>query len=60
MGTTLGAPVQLQRQTDRLFSILPNYEGVMFGITSNNESVDGVYYLKLPPRRRRRDRRRRP
>ena len=31
-----------------MFAILPNYEGVMFSITSNNQTVDGVYYLKLP------------
>ena len=31
-----------------MFAILPNYEGVMFSITSSNQTVDGVYYLKLP------------
>jgi hypothetical protein len=41
-----GQPIQ--RQIDRMFAIHSNYEGVMFSITSNTQSVDGVYYLKLP------------
>ena len=39
---------RIQRQIDRMFAVLPNFEGVLFSITSSNQTVDGVYYLKLP------------
>ena len=45
----LGMPVVAQRQIDRMFGVLPNFEGVLFSITSNNAAVDGVYHLPLPP-----------
>ena len=47
-GTLVTMATPIQRQIDRMFAILPNYEGVMFSITSSNQMVDGVYYLKLP------------
>jgi len=47
-GGTLVTGQPIQKQIDRMFAIQPNYEGVMFSITSSNQTVDGVYYLKLP------------
>jgi hypothetical protein len=48
-GGTLTTATPMQTKADRMFAILPNYEGLLFSISSNNESVDGVYYLALPP-----------
>ena len=45
----LGMPALAQRQIDRMFAVLPNFEGVLFSITSNQATVDGVYHLPLPP-----------
>jgi hypothetical protein len=45
----LGPSVTLQRQIDRMYAIRAGYQGVLFTITSNNESVDGVYHVPLPP-----------
>ena len=53
----------IQRQIDRMFAILPNYEGVMFSITSNTavgrrRVLPEATGRQRPGRRRRRQRRR--
>jgi hypothetical protein len=45
----LGMPALAQRQIDRMFAVLPNFEAVLFSITSSQATVDGVYHLPLPP-----------
>ena len=46
---TLGAPQDIQKQAGRTFWILPNFEGVLYSITSTQEAANGIYFAKLPP-----------
>ena len=48
-GNVLGASISVQKQINRIFWILPNYEGVLYSITSTSAAANGVYYMKLPP-----------
>jgi hypothetical protein len=41
-------PTIVQRGVERLFAVLPNFEGVLFNIASGADDVDGLYYYKLP------------
>jgi hypothetical protein len=42
-------PVVVQRQAERLFALLPGFEGVLFTVASGmDDNVDGVYYYSLP------------
>jgi hypothetical protein len=47
--STVGTGQPIQRQINRTFWILPNYEGVIYGITSTSAAANGIYYAKLPP-----------
>ena len=47
--SVLAMPVVAQRQIERMYAVLPNFEAVLFTIASSQASVDGVYHLPLPP-----------
>ena len=41
-------PVEIQQQSERIYGILPNFEGVVFNVLGGFEATDGLYYYKLP------------
>ena len=45
----LGVPLVVQRQAERMFAVLAGFDGVLFTIASDQPSVDGIYYLPVPP-----------
>jgi hypothetical protein len=49
-GTTLANGVEVQRSTTRLFSVLPDFAGLLFNIDSTSEAVNGLYWVELPPK----------
>ncbi len=47
-GKKFGAIADLQKGVDRMFALLPNFEGLMFTISgSTSEKQNGIYYMKL-------------
>lgn len=47
-GSQMGTPVRVQSQIRRIFSLLPDFSGVIFEIGSGQAAVDGIYLEKLP------------
>jgi len=45
----LGVPQVVQRQAERMYAVLPGFDGVLFTLATETPSTDGVYYLPLPP-----------
>ncbi|HEY0714693.1 MAG TPA: hypothetical protein VGF45_18575 [Polyangia bacterium] len=44
----LGAPVDVQKQIERFFQVLPNQEGLIYQIKSGSSpTVDGIYFYKI-------------
>jgi hypothetical protein len=41
-------PIEVQRQAERIFVVLPNFEGVLFNLSTGVESLDGFYHQPLP------------
>jgi hypothetical protein len=48
-GNTLGTPVPIQGQVNRIYAVLPDFKGLLFTVVNSPASTDGIYlYSKLP------------
>jgi hypothetical protein len=49
-GTTLvGEPHAIQKQVNRIYAILPNFEALIFNIVNSAEANDGLYMYSMVP-----------
>jgi hypothetical protein len=48
-GNTVGSPTLVQKQVNRIYAIVPNFESIIFTIVNSAAANDGLYsYAKVP------------
>jgi hypothetical protein len=49
MNSTVGTPTLIQQQVNRIYAILPNFDGLIYTIVNSSADKDGLYsYAKIP------------
>jgi hypothetical protein len=48
-GTMVGSPTLIQQQVNRIYAILPNFDGIIYTIVNSSAEKDGLYsWAKIP------------
>jgi hypothetical protein len=48
-GNSVGTPTLIQQQVNRIYAILPNFNGIIYTIVNSSADKDGLYsYAKIP------------